>query len=45
MVLRGYKPYYCVGKMSCVKPMVLMVRNIGVRGGNKLGVKNSVWKL
>ena len=34
--------FYCVGSIICVKPIVLMVRSIGVSGGSKLGVKKLV---
>ena len=30
---------------TCVYPIVLMRRNIGVRGGSRLGVRNSVWNV
>ncbi len=30
---------YWPGKSSCVNPVVLMVRNIGVRGGNNKGFR------
>jgi hypothetical protein len=34
--------FYCVGNSSCVNPVVLMSRNIGVRGGNKIGFRKLV---
>lgn len=36
---------YWVGRMLCVKPIVLMARSMGVSGGSKLGVRKSVSNL
>src|SRR6267143_1380437 len=33
---------YWVGRMLCVKPIVLMARSMGVNGGSRLGVRKSV---
>lgn len=43
--LAGVVKSYCVERFICVMLMVLMLRSMGVSGGNKLGVKNSVSKL
>jgi hypothetical protein len=32
--------FYCVDRSICVMLIVLMLRNIGVCGGNRFGVKN-----
>ena len=37
--------FYLFGIISRVKPVMLTSRNIGVRGGNKVGSKKSVSKL
>src|SRR5882762_2380584 len=34
-----YVANYWPGRSSCVNPVVLMVRNIGVRGGNNKGFR------
>src|SRR5882762_5064799 len=36
---------YWVGRMLCVKPIVLIARSMGVNGGSKLGVRKSVSNL
>jgi hypothetical protein len=41
----GCAAFYWLGRRSCVKPVVLMSRKSGVRGGNSEGVRNSVSKL
>lgn len=40
------RPRYCsVGRSTCRNVSVLMSRNIGVRGGSRLGLRNSASNL
>lgn len=42
---RRWAGNYSVGSIICVEPIVLIVRSIGVKGGNKAGVRKFVSKL